>query len=112
MDLTQIVDVVEDAVFEEARDRRLLPHRGRGRGAGRGSRLLLQAGPQSLPKEIEDGLKKSDVIWVGTEANGRDRAVPVWFAYRQGRIYLLHCSDPEAEGNRSRVARRPQSSWW
>ena len=22
--------------------------------------------------------------------------MPVWFAYRQGRIYLLHCSDPEA----------------
>lgn len=58
--------------------------------------LLLTAGPQKLPKDVEDALRKSDVIWVGQEMNGRDRAVPVWFAYQQGRIYLLHTSDTEA----------------
>ena len=96
MDLTQLVDVVEDAVFEEL-------------GVYAASflidgdvegqvefQLLLQAAPQALPKEVEDALKKSDVIWVGVENDGRDRAVPVWFAYRQGRIYLLHSSQGDA----------------
>jgi hypothetical protein len=93
MDLTQIVDVVEDAVFEELgvyAASFLLEGEVQGQVE---FQLLLQAAPQALPKDVEDGLKKSDVIWVGIEANGRDRAVPVWFAYRQGRIYLVHCSD-------------------
>jgi hypothetical protein len=58
--------------------------------------LLLTAGPQKLPKDVEDALRKSDVIWVGVEMNGRDQAVPVWFAYQQGRIYLLHTSEGAA----------------
>jgi hypothetical protein len=92
MDLTQVVDVVEDAVFEE-----LGVYAASFFIAGEVEaqfefQLLLQAAPQSLPKEVEDALKKSDVIWVGVENDGRDRAVPVWFAYRQGRIYVLHSS--------------------
>lgn len=55
--------------------------------------LLLSAAPQKLPKETEDALRKSDVIWVGVEMNGRDQAAPVWFVYQQGRIYLLHGSE-------------------
>jgi hypothetical protein len=96
MDLTQLADVVEDAVFQEL-------------GIYAASflvdgevqaqfefQLLLQAAPQALPKEVEDALKKSDVIWVGEERNGRDRALPVWFAYRQGRIYVLHAESGDA----------------
>jgi hypothetical protein len=97
MDLTQLVDVVEDAIFQEL-------------GVYAASffvdgevqaqfefQLLLQAAPSQLPKEVEDALKKTDVIWVGEERNGRDRAVPVWFAYRQGRIYLLHAESGDAQ---------------
>jgi hypothetical protein len=92
MDLTQLIDVVEDAVFEE-----LGVYAASFVIAGEVEaqfefQLLLQAGAQTLPKEVEDALKKSDVIWVGVDNGGRDRAVPVWFAYRQGRIYVLHSS--------------------
>lgn len=51
--------------------------------------ILVQAAPPKLPKEVEDGLKKSDVVWVGVEAGGERRAIPAWFAYRNGRIYVL-----------------------
>jgi hypothetical protein len=57
--------------------------------------LLLQA-PSALPAEVEDAVKKSDVIWVGQERDGRDRAVPVWFAYHQGRVYVLHSDRPDS----------------
>jgi hypothetical protein len=96
MDLTQLVDVVEDAVFDELgvyAASFLIDGDVQGQVE---FQLLLQAAPQSLPKEVEDALKKSDVIWVGEERDGRDRAVPVWFAYRQGRIYVLHTSDSDA----------------
>jgi hypothetical protein len=96
MDLTQLVVVVEDAVFDELgvyAASFLIDGDVQGQVE---FQLLLQAAPQSLPKEVEDALKKSDVIWVGEERDGRDRAVPVWFAYRQGRIYVLHTSDSDA----------------
>ena len=50
--------------------------------------------PPSLPKEVEDGLKKSDVIWVGTEDHGRRKTAPAWFAYKNGRIYLVSQREP------------------
>ena len=96
MDLTQLVDLVEDAVFDELgvyAASFLIDGDVQGQVE---FQLLLQAAPQSLPKEVEDALKKSDVIWVGEERDGRDRSVPVWFAYRQGRIYVLHTSDSDA----------------
>jgi hypothetical protein len=96
MDLAQLVDVVEDAPFDELgvyAASFLIDGDVQGQAE---FQLLLQAAPPSLPKEVEDALKKSDVIWVGEERNGRDRAIPVWFAYRQGRIYVLHCSDASA----------------
>jgi hypothetical protein len=90
MDLTTEVDPVEDAVFDET-------------GLFVASFMLngeivgeievpvyVQAAPAKLPKETEDGLKKSDVIWIGTESpNGRRRTVPAWFAYKNGKIYVL-----------------------
>lgn len=89
MDLTVEADVITDAILEEA-------------GTYIASFILedevlgetevpvyLQAAAAQLPKAVEDGLKRSDVIWVGTEENGRPHMVPAWFVYRQGRIFLL-----------------------
>jgi hypothetical protein len=92
MDLTTITTRVEDATFTVA-------------GAYLASFLLegelvaqvdfqvsLQAVPAKLPGGYEDGLKKSDVIWVGLPAaNGakHDQTIPAWFAYKGGKIYVL-----------------------
>jgi hypothetical protein len=94
MDLTIELDTVSDAVLEET-------------GTYLASLILddqilgevefpvyVQAPAQKLPKEIEDGLRKSDVIWVGTRVNGHKRMAPVWFAYRNGKIYLLSRREP------------------
>src|SRR5262249_15190296 len=66
--------------------------------------VFLQQVPTSLPKHVEDGLKRSDVIWVGVPngarpSRGRFRKrpgrpvpltmVPAWFAYKGGKIFLL-----------------------
>jgi hypothetical protein len=71
--------------------------------------VFLQQVPKALPKPVEDGLKRSDVIWVGTASNGRKRGrrkakkgtkpwdvptVPAWFVYRQGVILLLSQTTP------------------
>jgi hypothetical protein len=45
--------------------------------------------PAKLPKEIEDGLRRSDVIYVGADADGKRRRIPSWFSYKNGRIYVL-----------------------
>jgi len=89
MDLTVELDRVDDAVLEES-------------GTYVASFILdeeiigeiefpvyVQAAATKLPKETEDGLRKSDVIWVGTRSNGQRRMAPVWFAYKDGKIYLL-----------------------
>ena len=92
MDLTVEADTITDAVIEET-------------GTYVASFILgdwllgeievpvwLQEGA-SLPKAVEDGLKRSDVIWVGVENGERDRTIPAWFVYRQGKIYVLSCRD-------------------
>jgi hypothetical protein len=93
MDLTVEADTVEDAVLAEA-------------GTYLASFILedqilgevevpvyLQSAPATLPKHVEDGLKRSDVIWVGVEdgkgPKGRPKTIPAWFVYRQGRIYVV-----------------------
>ena len=89
MDLTVEVDTIDDALFDET-------------GIFVVSCILdgeiigefevpvyLQEAPAKLPKEFEDGLKRSDVIWVGVESQGRPHTVPAWFVYRNGRIYVL-----------------------
>jgi hypothetical protein len=94
MDLTTCVDVIDDAVIDET-------------GSFVASFILdgeivgelefpmyVQAAPQKLSKETEDGLKKSDVIWVGTRSNGRPKTVPAWFAYRNGKIYIVSQKEP------------------
>jgi hypothetical protein len=47
----------------------------------------------TLPKELETGLKRSDAIWVGDDR----RQAPSWFAYRDGRIFLLSQRRPGPE---------------
>jgi hypothetical protein len=57
--------------------------------------VYVQAAAPKLPKEVEDGLKKSDVIWVGVDGpGGRRRTVPAWFSYKNGRIYVLSQREP------------------
>lgn len=41
--------------------------------------------PAEIPKEVEAGLKRSDIVWVGAG----DRSAPSWFAYKNSKIYLL-----------------------
>jgi hypothetical protein len=88
MDLTIEVDRIDDAQFDET-------------GGFIASFIIdgeivnelevpvyVQLAPQRLPKEFEDGLKRSDVIFVGT-SNGAPRMIPSWFVYRNGKIYVL-----------------------
>jgi hypothetical protein len=97
MDLTTELDVVDDAVLEET-------------GTYLASFILddeivgelefpvyVQTAAQKLPKASEDGLRKSDVIWVGTRADGHKTLAPVWFAYKEGKIYLLSKREPGPE---------------
>jgi len=97
MDLTVELDRIDDAVLEES-------------GTYVASFILegeilgeiefpvyVQAAAQKLPKETEEGLRKSDVIWVGTRANGHRRMAPVWFAYKDGKIYVLSNRDPDIQ---------------
>jgi hypothetical protein len=59
--------------------------------------VYVQAEPPKLSKEMEDGLKKSDVIWVGARIGGELRTVPAWFAYKNGRVYVLSQREPGPE---------------
>jgi hypothetical protein len=95
MDLTQVLDVVEDAILSEVgiyAASFLID----GELEGQIEFQLLLSAPGPVPEDVEDAIKKSDVLWVGVEGNGRDRAVPVWFVYNQGRIYLLHTEDRDS----------------
>jgi hypothetical protein len=97
MDLTIEVDTITDATLEET-------------GTYVASFILddevvgeiefpvyVQAAPQRLSKETEEGLRKSDVIWVGTRVNGHERMAPVWFTYKDGKVYLLSCRDANVD---------------
>ena len=97
MDLTRFEDVVEDGRFEEL-GVYVASFLLEGDVVGQTEfQVVLQAAPEKLDKDIEDGLKKSDVIWVGIQHDGRDVTVPAWFAYRNGRIYVLSSNEPSLE---------------
>lgn len=97
MDLTHFETIVEDARFEEL-GLYLASFVLNGEVLGQTEfQVVLQAAPEKLDKDIEDGLKKSDVIWVGVEYQGREVTVPAWFAYRNGRIYVLSSNEPSLE---------------
>ena len=59
--------------------------------------MVVQAPADKLPKEVDDGLKKSDVAWIGVEYEGRDVAIPAWFVYRNGKIFVLSSKEPSLE---------------
>jgi len=97
MDLTTELDRIDDAVFDET-------------GTYVAAFIIddaivgevefpvfVQSSAEKLPKETEDGLKKSDVIWVGFERGGRRRTAPVWFAYKNGKIYVISQREPGPE---------------
>jgi len=96
-DLTSELDTVRDAVFDET-------------GTYVASFIIddqvvgeielpvyVQAAPVKLPKETEDGLRKSDVIWLGTDVHGRRITIPAWFVYKDGKIYVLSQREPGPE---------------
>jgi hypothetical protein len=97
MDLFRVSDVVEDAVFHELGIYAISLLIEGELQAQADFQVLLSAAPSSLPKAVEDGLKKSDVIWVGDGTNGKTGPVPAWFVYRQGRIYVLHGGEKSGE---------------
>lgn len=97
MDLTHELDRIEDATFEQS-GAHLVSFVVDGEIVGEiECPVYLQQAPQKLPKEVEDGLRKSDVIWVGVERDGRRVSVPSWFAYKNGRIYVLSQREPGPE---------------
>ena len=97
MDLTRIETIVDDAMFEELGGY-IASFILEGEVLGQTEfQVVLQATEEKLPKEIEDGFKKSDVVWVGTEHDGKDVTVPAWFVYRQGKIYVLSSNEPSLE---------------
>jgi hypothetical protein len=94
MDVTRLETRVEDATLEEP-------------GGYLASFILegdlvaqvdfvvdLRPPPAKLAQSYEDGFKRSDVIWLGHEVRGREHTVPVWFAYRNGRAYVLSQLEP------------------
>jgi hypothetical protein len=97
MDLTRIENVVEDAMFEEL-GMYVASFLLDGEVLGQTEfQVVLQAAPEKLPREIEDGLRKSDVIWVGVEYQGKDVTIPSWFVYRNGKIFVLSSRDPSLQ---------------
>lgn len=97
MDLTRIETVIEDAVFEQLGGY-VASFLLEGEVLGQTEfQVVLQAAPEKLPKEVEDGLRKSDAIWVGVEYEGKDVTIPAWFVYRQGKIYVLSSTEPSLQ---------------
>jgi hypothetical protein len=97
MDLTRELDLLEDVTFSDS-------------GAHLASFVIdgevvselefpvfVQEAATKLPKEVEDGLKRSDVIWVGVEREGDRVTIPAWFAYKNGRILVLSQREPGPE---------------
>lgn len=97
MDLTVETDVIEDAMFQ-ATGTHLVSFMIDEEIVGEIEvPVFVQQAPTKLAKELEDGLKKSDVIWVGEERAGVRRAAPAWFAYKNGKIFVLSQREPGAQ---------------
>jgi hypothetical protein len=94
MDVTRLENVVEDAMLGEV-GTYVASFLLEGEVVGQTEfQVAVRPTPAKLPGSFEDGLKRTDVLWVGVESNGRDRAVPVWFVYRNGKILLLSAKEP------------------
>ena len=93
-DLTTLLDEVHDAVFDET-GTYVASFIVDGQIVGEIELpVYVQLSPAKLPKEVEDGFRKSDVAWVGTIVHGRRRTIPSWFAYKDGKIYVLSQREP------------------
>ena len=111
MDLTRFEDVVDGAVFKEV-GIYLASFLLAGEILGQTEfQVVLQAAPEKLPQEVDEGLKKSDVAWIGVEYQGRDVAIPAWFVYRGGKIYVLSSNEPTLE-EQSVPGLPAPSIWW
>ena len=97
MDLTVEVDRIDDASFDETGTYLASFVIGDEIVGELEIPVFVQASAAKLPKEVEDGFRKSDVIWVGVEASGIRRTVPAWFAYRNGKVYVLSKKEPGAD---------------
>lgn len=94
MDLTVETDVIEDATFQ-ATGTHIVSFIVDDQILGEIEvPVYVQQAPTKLPKETEDGLRKSDVIWVGVDHGGRRKTIPAWFAYKNGRILVLSQREP------------------
>ena len=97
MDLTRAEDIVEDAIFDEL-GTYIASFLLDGEVLGQTEfQVVMQAAPQKFTPGVEDGLKKSDVAWMGIEYDGRDITIPAWFVYRQGKIFVLSAKEPSLE---------------
>jgi len=97
LDVTRLETVVTDAVFDEV-GTHLASYLLEGEVIAQTEfQVALRPVPPKLPGAFEDGLKRSDVIWAGVEQNGKERTAPVWFAYRNGKVYLLSKLEPGPE---------------
>jgi hypothetical protein len=56
--------------------------------------VFVQADAEKLDKSVEEGLKKSDVIWVGAKIGANVKTAPCWFAYKNGKVYVLSQRTP------------------
>ena len=79
-------DTIADARVRRDRDLRRPRSSSTTRSSARSRcRSWSSSAPRSSPRRIEDGLKRSDAIWVGVEAGGRRKPIPSWFVYRNGK---------------------------
>jgi hypothetical protein len=94
MDLTEETDRVQDARFDET-GAYLASFVVDGEIVGEIEvPVFVQTPPAKLPKEVEDGFRKSDVIWLGVDVNGIRKTVPAWFAYKNGKVLVLSQREP------------------
>jgi hypothetical protein len=56
--------------------------------------VYVQSEGEKLDKSVEEGLKKSDVIWIGAKVGANVRSVPCWFSYKNGKVYALSQREP------------------
>lgn len=93
MDLTVETDLIDDVTFQES-GTHLASFIIDGEVVGEVEfPVYIQQAPAKLGKDVEDGLKRSDVIWVGVEHAGSRRTAPVWFSYKNGRVLVLSGKD-------------------
>ena len=94
MDLTIETDVIEDATFQTTGTHIVSFTIDDDIVGELEVPVFVQEAPTKLSKGVEDGLKKSDVIWLGVERDGKRTSAPVWFAYKNGRIFVLSQREP------------------